>query len=413
MTSQTTDAGLQADADTILLDIVDLRRRLHRCPEIGLQLPRSQAILVEALQGLGLESRLGRTTTSVTAIIEGTGKPDPLDARAADRTIVLRADMDGLPLTEETDLEFASETPGAMHACGHDTHVAMLIGGAQLLLARRDQFSGRVVLMFQPGEEGYHGARYMIEEGLLDGIEGRPGSAAFALHISTRYQSGTLNLRHGPLLAAADRLIITVQGRGGHASAPHLAIDPITVAAELILAVQVMVTRTVDPFDPAVITIARVSSGTTNNIIPETAEIEGTMRTLSEVARTAVKDRIRQVAAGIGAAHGAAIEVQIDPGFPVTVNDRAITDLVRSVSAELAGPAATREMTAPIMGAEDFSYVLQRVPGMMAFLGARPAGLDEATSPMNHSNRVIFDESAMALGAATYAAVVLRHLGTG
>ena len=355
MTSQTTGAGLQADADTILLDIVDLRRRLHRCPEIGLQLPRSQAILVEALQGLRLESRLGRTTTSVTAIIEGTGKPDPLDARAADRTIVLRADMDGLPLTEETDLAFASETPGAMHACGHDTHVAMLMGGARLLLARRDQFSGRVVLMFQPGEEGYHGARYMIEEGLLEGIEGRPGSAAFALHISTRYETGTLNLRHGPLLAAADRLLMTIRGRGGHASSPHLAIDPITVAAQLILALQVMVTRTVDPFDPAVITIARVSSGTTNNIIPETAEIEGTMRTLSEVARTAVKDRIRQVAAGIGAAHGAAIEVQIDPGFPVTVNDRAITDLVRSVSAELAGPAATQEMTAPIMGAEDFS----------------------------------------------------------
>lgn len=413
MTSQTTDEGLRADADAILPDIVDLRRRLHRCPEIGLQLPRSQAILVEALQGLGLESRLGRTTTSVTAIIEGTGKPDPADARAADRTIVLRADMDGLPLTEETDLEFASETPGSMHACGHDTHVAMLVGGARLLLARRDQFSGRVVLMFQPGEEGYHGARYMIEEGLLDGIEGRPGSAAFALHISTRYETGTLNLRHGPLLAAADRLLITVLGRGGHASSPHLAIDPITVAAELILALQVMVTRTVDPFDPAIITIARVTSGTTNNIIPETAEIEGTMRTLSEVVRTSVKERIRQVAAGIGAAHGATIEVQVDPGFPVTVNDRAITDLVRSVSAGLAGPAATREMTAPIMGAEDFSYVLQRVPGMMAFLGARPAGLDEATSPMNHSNRVVFDESAMALGAATYAAVALRHLTGG
>ncbi len=413
MTSQTTDAGLRAEADAILPGIIDLRRRLHRCPEIGLQLPRSQAMLVEELRTLGLEPTLGRTTTSVTAIIEGTGKPDPADARATERTIVLRADMDALPLTEETDLEFASETPGSMHACGHDTHVAMLVGGARLLLARRDQFSGRVLLMFQPGEEGYHGARYMIEEGLLDGIEGRPGSAAFALHISTRYETGTLNLRHGPLLAAADRLLMTVRGRGGHASSPHLAIDPITVAAELILALQVMVTRTVDPFDPAVITIARVTSGTTNNIIPETAEIEGTMRTLSETVRTAVKDRIRQVAAGIGAAHGATIEVQIDPGFPVTVNDRAITDLVRSVSAELGGPAATREMTAPIMGAEDFSYVLQRVPGMMAFLGARPAGLDEATSPMNHSNRVVFDESAMALGAATYAAVALRHLGPG
>jgi len=415
VTIDASPAGLRADAEAILPEIRGLRRRLHRCPEVGLQLPRSQAILVEELRRLGLEPTLGRTTSSVTSIIEGTatspaGSSVPAADRPAGRTIVLRADMDGLPLTEETDLEFASETPGMMHACGHDTHVAMLVGGARLLLARRNWFAGRILLVFQPGEEGYHGARYMIEEGLLDEVEGRPGSAAFAIHISTRYPAETLNVRHGPLLAAADRLIITIRGRGGHASAPHLAVDPITVAAELILALQVMITRTVDPFDPAVVTIARVTSGTTNNIIPETAEIEGTMRTVSEIVRREVKDRIRRVAAGIGAAHGAAIEVQIEPGYPVTFNDRAFTDLVRSVSAELSGADATLEMAAPIMGAEDFSYVLERVPGMMLFLGARPAGLDEATSPMNHSNRVVFDEHSMALGAAMYAAVALRHV---
>jgi hippurate hydrolase len=436
MNDSTNPARLRADAQAILPEIIEVRRRLHRCPEVGLQLPRSQAIVIEELRRLGLEPVPGKTTTSVTAVIAGTRVGAPSAAGltgsaaaaagsaagsaagtpatgTADRTIVLRGDMDGLPLTEQTGLEFSSEMPGAMHACGHDTHVAMLLGAARLLAARRGDFAGRVVLMFQPGEEGYHGARFMIEEGLLEGIEARPGSAAFAIHISTRYPAETLNVRHDALLAAADRLIITIKGRGGHASAPHLAIDPITVAAELILALQVMVTRTVDPFDPAIVTIARVAAGTTNNIIPETAELEGTMRTVSETVRAALKDRIRQVAAGIGAAHGAEIEVQIEPGYPVTVNDRAFTDLVRTVSVELAGPDRTLEMDAPIMGAEDFSYVLQRIPGMMAFLGARPVGLEEATSPMNHSNLVIFDEHSMALGAATYAAVALRHLEGG
>jgi hippurate hydrolase len=318
--------------------------------------------------------------------------------------------MDALPLTEDTGLDFASEHPGVMHACGHDTHVSMVLGGARLLLDRRDRFTGRAVLMFQPGEEGHHGARFMIEDGLLDGIEGTAGGAAFAIHISTRYPTGTLNLRHGPLLAAADRLVFTVRGRGGHASAPFLAVDPITVAAELVLALQLMVTRTVDALDPAVLTIARVTAGTTNNIIPEIAELEGTLRTLSETVRSDVHGRIRQIAAGIAAAHGAEIDVLIDPGFPVTINDRSFTDLVREVARGLAGPDGTIEMDAPIMGAEDFSYVLQRVPGMMAFLGARPAGQDLATAPMNHSNVVVFDEAAMAIGAATYAAVALRHL---
>ncbi len=408
MANDVRPAALRAAAEAMLPSMIDVRRRLHRVPEIGLQIPKTQAIVAEEVRKLGLEPVLGRSTTSVTATIQGTGT-----GARADRTIVLRGDMDALPLTEESGLDFASEHPGVMHACGHDTHVAMVLGGARLLLDRRDRFAGRVVLMFQPGEEGHHGARVMIEDGLLDGIEGTAGAAAFAIHISTRYPTGTLNLRHGPLLAAADRLAFTVRGRGGHASAPFLALDPITVAAELILALQLMVTRTVDALDPAVITIARVTAGTTNNIIPETAELEGTLRTLSATVRSDVHERIRRVAAGIEVAHGAEIDVLIDPGFPVTVNDRGFTDLVREVAGGLAGPGATIEMGAPIMGAEDFSYVLQRVPGMMAFLGARPAGEDPATAPMNHSNVVVFDEASMAMGAATYAAVALRHLDAG
>ena len=406
MTTDLRPDAVLAQARSLLPEIVEVRRRLHRVPEVGLRLPKTQAITAEQVRALGLEPVLGRSTTSVVAVIQGT-KPGP----GADRTIVLRGDMDGLPLTEETGLAFSSEHAGSMHACGHDTHVAMLLGGARLLVDRREAFAGRAVLMFQPGEEGFHGAKVMIEDGFLEGIEGTPGAAAFALHISTRYPTGTLNVRHGALLAAADRLLLTVRGRGGHASAPFLALDPVTIAAELVIALQLMITRTVDALNPAVLTIARLSAGTTNNIIPPSAELEGTLRTLDEAVRAAVKDRIRQVAAGVGAAHGALIDVEIEPGYPVTYDDRAFTDLVRAVSAELVGPEATVEMDAPIMGAEDFSYVLQRVPGMMAFLGARPAGIDPATAPMNHSNLVVFDEPAMAVGAAAYAAVALRHLG--
>ncbi len=406
MTTPAAPTTLLADAQALLPSIIEVRRRLHRIPEIGLQLPKTQALVAEEVREVGLDPVLGRSTSSVTAVVDGAGA-----GSGSDRTIILRGDMDGLPLTEDTGLDFDSEHPGAMHACGHDTHVAMLLGAARLLRDRRDQFAGRVVLMFQPGEEGYHGARFMIEDGLLEGIGEAPGAAAFAIHISTRYPTGTINLRHGPLLAAADRLVITVRGRGGHASAPFLAVDPIAIAAELILALQLMVTRTVDALDPAVLTIARVSAGTTNNIIPETAELEGTLRTLSDAVRGEVQDRIRRVAAGIGAAHGAEIDVLVDPGYPVTVNDRAFTDLVRSVAAEVAGADSVLELEAPIMGAEDFAYVLHRVPGAMAFLGARPAGLDPATAPQNHSNIVVFDEAPLALGSATYAAVALRHLG--
>jgi hippurate hydrolase len=246
----------------------------------------------------------------------------------------------------------------------------------------------------------------MLDEGLLDG---GPVKGAFAIHIETRYDSGTINIRPGPELAAGDTIRITVHGRGGHASAPHLAADPIPVAAEIVLALQTMVTRRVHAFDPAVITIANIAAGTTTNIIPETAFMQGTMRTVSEEARAAVRGYIRQVVAGISAAHDMTADVQIEPGYPVTVNDADFTEIVRTVATELLGPAAVQTMPAPLMGSEDFSYILQRVRGAFAFLGARPAGLDPGAAPPNHSNRVVFDEGAMPVGAALYAAVALRR----
>jgi amidohydrolase len=395
---------LLAAAQAILPDVIDVRRRLHRRPEIGLQLPLTQAVILEALAGLGIEARPGGTTTSVVGVIEGS-RPGP--------TILLRGDMDGLPLTEDTGLAFASEHAGAMHACGHDTHVAMLVGAARLLQARRDELAGRVLLMFQPGEEGWHGARFMLEEGLLEeGAHGLGGvERAVAIHISTRYPANTFALRPGPLMASADFIRGVVRGRGGHASTPHLSLDPIPTAAELVLALQAAVTRSVDVFDPAVITIARISGGTTNNIIPESVEIEGTIRTVSPASRDRAGEIVRRVAAGVAATHGTTVEVEVERGYPVTMCDPEVTEWVRGLAAELAGEDGVQLLRDPIMGAEDFSYVTERVPGVMAFLGARPADVDEATAPQNHSNLVVFDEGSMALGVALYAAAALDFLG--
>jgi amidohydrolase len=393
-------ASLRAAAEAALPDVIAVRRRLHRRPEIGLQLPETQAVVADELRALGLDPRLGVSTTSVVAVIDGE-QPGP--------TTLLRADMDALPLTEDTGLDFASEVAGVMHACGHDTHVAMLLGAARLLVERQAELRGRALLMFQPGEEGKHGARFMLEEGLLEeGLHGAGDVArAFAIHISTRYASGVVALRPGAMMASADRIEATVRGRGGHASTPHLALDPVTVTAELILALQSMITRRVDAFDPAVLTITRLAGGTTNNIIPPSVLIEGTFRTVSETQRASVRAWVEQVAAGIAAAHGAEIDLLIEPGYPVTMNDPGITAWIRSLAVAIAGESLVDDLAAPVMGAEDFSYVTQRVPGMMAFLGARSAELDAATAPQNHSNLVVFEEAPMATGVALYAAAAL------
>ena len=388
-------------AQKLMPQVVALRRDIHRQPERGLQLPRTQQSVLAALDGLGLAVRTGSAVSSVVATLDGS-RPG--------RTILLRGDMDALPLTEDTGLDFVSRSDGVMHACGHDTHVAMLAGAARLLAEHRDRFAGRVVFMFQPGEEGFHGARYMLDEGLLDAQGAEPVSAAFALHITTQFRSGTINLRGGPQMASSDTLRITVHGAGGHASAPHDALDPIPVACEITQALQTMVTRRVSVFDPAVVTVARISAGTTSNIIPETAEIEGTIRALSEQTRAVVGANVVQVAEGIAAAHGVTVTVEIEGGYPVTVNDPGFAEFTTSVAVGLLGADRVSTMPSPIMGAEDFSYVLARVPGAMAFLGGCPPELDPAQAPANHSNRVVFDEQAMATGVATYAAVALHHL---
>ncbi|MBK9181260.1 MAG: amidohydrolase [Acidimicrobiales bacterium] len=383
-------ADLQADA-------VALRRRIHRHPELGLDLPRTQAAVLESLDGLGLALATGEATTSVVATLDG-GRPGP--------TVLLRADMDALPMPEDTGLEFASEVDGAMHACGHDAHTSMLVTAVRLLAARRDDLPGRVVFMFQPGEEGHHGARVMLDEGLLDGDA--PPSYAFAIHVTPSIPAGMVSTKGGPMMASADELQIVVRGRGGHASMPHLALDPVPVACEIVQALQTMVTRRVDVFDPAVVTIGSIRAGTTTNVIPETAVLQGTVRTVSEGARRRVLDGVRRVAENVAAAHDAQADVVVNEGYPVTVNDDGAAVFAAGVARDLLGDRAVVIQPTPVMGAEDFSYVLQRVPGAMVFLGMHPGG--RGTVAPNHSNRMVIDEGPMAAGAALYAAVALRRL---
>jgi len=272
-------AALRDEAAALLDDVVALRRDLHRRPELGLDLPRTQARVLEALDGLPLTVRTGDRLSSVVADLDG-DRPGP--------TVLLRGDMDALPVTEDTGLDYASEVPGAMHACGHDVHTAMLVGAARLLAARRREIAGRVRFLFQPGEEGQGGAALAIEEGVLDAGDGaEPVSWAFAIHQSPSFPSGMVATRPGPIMASADEFHVTLRGRGGHASMPHLANDPVPVACEVVQAIQTWVTRRVDVFEPAVVTVGRIAAGTTTNVIPETARLDGTVRAVSPRTRDA------------------------------------------------------------------------------------------------------------------------------
>jgi amidohydrolase len=387
---------LLAEAARVFPDIVELRRRLHRTPELGLQLPETQARVLEQLDGLGLDIRTGAEVSSVVADLEG-------DATGA--TVLLRADMDALPMPEDTGLEFESSVDGAMHACGHDAHTAMLVGAARLLAERREALHGSVRFMFQPGEEGFHGARYMIDDGALAGVD-----AAFALHVSPNLPSSTIWTKGGALMASADVLEITVTGKGGHASTPYLANDPMTVAAEIVQAVQVLVTRRINAFDPVVVTITKINAGTTNNVIPEHVEMVGTLRAVSEGGRKQAVDAITRLVEGIAGAYDMRARLHVEPGYPVTVNNDDSAAFTLRVATDLLGAEGSARMPAPVMGAEDFSYVLQQRPGAMAFLGVCPPGEHPARAHACHSNRMMLDEQALGAGVAMYAALAIEYL---
>jgi hippurate hydrolase len=395
--SQNPEALLD-EARKLLPEVVRLRRQIHRHPEVGLTLPHTQGAVIDALGDLNLQITTGKQLSSVVAVLEGA---------SAGRTVLLRADMDALKIREASGLDYASEIDGAMHACGHDTHTAMLVGAARLLAMHRDHIAGRIIFAFQPGEEGYAGARLMIEEGLLDRY-GKP-DGAFAIHITPRPPSGAVFSRPGPAMAGEGKFRIAIKGRAGHPAEPHNAIDPIPIASEVVLALQTYVTRRVKVFEPAVVTVTAIQAGSHEvGAIPEEANLTGTIRAVSEETRLHLFGSVRDLAIKIASAHGAEAEVRVDAGYPPAVNNPDIVEVIGKVSRELFGKDHFRLLPTPIMHSEDFSYILQRIPGAMAFLGARPEGQGDIADI--HSPQMILNEDAMAVGVALHASVALHLL---
>lgn len=386
-------------------DLVRLRRDLHRHPEIGNDLPDTQQRVLAELADLPLEIHCGESLSSVVAVLRGTGPSPAGDDRPV---VLLRGDMDALPVAEEAPVDYASQVPGVMHACGHDLHVAALVGAARVLTELRDRLAGDVVFMFQPGEEGPGGAEPMLAEGLLEAA-GRRVDAAYAWHAcSAELPRGQWTSRPGPQYAAADEVHLVVRGEGGHGSAPHRARDPIPAACELVLALQAAVTRSFDPFDPVVLTVGRICAGTKDNIIPDTAELAATVRTLSAAHRARMVEVVARVARGVGEAHGVEVEVDHRLCYPVTVNDEAEHDLAVATVRDLFGPGAWTPLAEPDLGAEDMAFVMEQVPGAYLVLGACPAD-DPATAPDNHSPRAVFDDAVLADAAAWLAEMALRR----
>jgi hippurate hydrolase len=386
--------------------VISLRRAIHADPELGLDCGRTTDKIRAALAGLPLELRQGPSTSGLVAILRGGGDNG--------RSVLLRGDMDALAMQEDTGLPFASRNAGMMHACGHDAHSAMLVGAARALAARREQLPGSVAFMFQPGEEGHHGARLMMEDGLLDDVlPGRRPDAAFAIHVWPTLPHGVVATRVGPLMASADTLRATITGKGGHAAMPFDSLDPIPVACEIVMALQAHIARAVPPTDPAILSITRIVAGTAHNVVPGSAELLGTVRTLSEGRRRAVGDAFRRIVEHVAAAHGLRGEAQIDEGYPVTMNDQRAAALVRRCVEEVATHEAWLELEAPTMGAEDFAYVLRDVPGAMVFLGVAPNGVDAATNPPLHNTRMTVDETVLARGVALHCAFADRFLARG
>ncbi|MFI7382401.1 M20 family metallopeptidase [Streptomyces sp. NPDC049813] len=385
-------------------DLVALRRALHRTPELGLTLPRTQERVLTALDGLPLEITLGTGLSSVTAVLRG-GRPGG--------AVLLRGDMDALPVTENSGVAYASRVPGAMHACGHDLHTAGLVGAATLLAERREHLHGDVVFMFQPGEEGHNGAGAMIEEGVLEAA-GRPLDAAFALHVAAnKLPGGLVATRPGTVTSASDVLRVTVRGRGGHGSTPASAQDPVPVACEIVTALQTWVTRRFDVFDPVVVTVGTFHAGTQQNVIPETATFEATVRSYSEAAHARLVEGLPRLARGIARAHGVEAEVAYDVQYPVTVNDPGETAFALDTARELLGPTQVWQAPDPANGSEDFAFVLQRTPGAMLLVGAAPEGVDAVSAPMNHSPRAVFDDRVLQRQAALLTVLAEERLARG
>jgi hippurate hydrolase len=379
----------------------EIRRDLHQIPEFALDLPKTQARILASIEGLG-EITLGKSLSSIVLHIKG-ANPGP--------TVLLRADMDALKVVEETNLPYAS-TNGYMHACGHDLHMAGAIGAAHLLATHRDKLSGDVIIWFQPGEEGHHGADVMIEEGMLE-ISGSKPIAAYGLHVFTSMPLGLIASKPGPMMASAGDLHATFYGSGGHGSMPWLSKDPVTPMIESISALQNLLNKRFDQFDPVILNVGWIRAGddATTNVIADTASFGATVRTFSEENTKKLQELAPKLIRSIADGFSVKADVSFGRATRVLMNDTKAVEIVEEVAKELVGPTGYMPMQKPIAGGEDFASIVAEVPGAFVFVGACPKEIDYTKAPTNHSAKAQFDDSVLPLCSALLASLAFRHLG--
>ena len=387
-------------AQSMLPELQSLRRKLHQIPEFGLELPNTLKVILDEISPLG-EITLGKSITSAVLHIKG-DLPGP--------TVLLRADMDALAVIEDTGVPYAS-TNGFMHACGHDLHMAMGVGAAKILASRKSELKGEVIIFFQPGEEGHHGADVMIEEQALM-VSGSKPIRAYGLHVFSSYPLGMMGSRSGPLMASAGDLLVTVTGSGGHGSMPWLSKDPISVLNEIMTALQTMVTKRFSAFDPVIVNIGWVRAGdtATTNVIPETASFGATVRVFSEENATKLKQYTQELVDSIATGFGLSATVEFTRATKVLMNDPQAISSVEKVTSELFGASRYINLPTPIAGGEDFASIVSEVPGAFVFMGACPLGTDHTTAATNHSNKAVFDDSVLGDGAALLASLAVDAL---
>jgi len=382
--------GLEAEVAALTGQVVSWRRDFHRHPEVAFKEKRTSTVIRKFLESLGLGVR-SAAGTGLVAVLEG---------KRRGRTVALRADMDALPLQEEGGKEYGSLNKGAAHACGHDGHMAMMMAAAKVLTGRRRDFSGRVVFLFQPAEEKPPGGGMkMVEEGALEGVD-----AVFGLHLWQTFPTGKIGIIPGPMMAQADNFDLTVQGKGGHGAMPHTAVDPIVAAAQIVVNCQTIVSRSVDPLKPCVVTFGTINGGTTHNIIPAEVALSGTVRTFDLAVQALARRRLREITKETAKAFGASCRVKYEVGYPAVVNDAAMVDFAVGVAKRVLGKDCLQRFD-PIMGGEDFAYYLQKVPGAFIFLGAG----DGREFPHHHPAFDI-DEKALPMGVLLLASLALEYL---
>ena len=393
--------ALLAEAAGWAQTLIGIRRELHQIPEFALDLPKTQARILAAIEGLG-EITLGKDLTSIALVIRG-GKPGP--------TVLLRADMDALKVEEKTGLEYAS-TNGFMHACGHDLHMAGAIGAAQILASHKDELNGDVLIWFQPGEEGHHGADVMIDEGMLELTGSRP-VAAYGLHVFTSLPLGAIACKPGPLMASAGDLHVTFHGSGGHGSMPWLSKDPVTPMVEAIAALQNLINKSFDQFDPVILNVGWIRAGddATTNVIADSASFGATVRTFSEVNTKKLHELAPKLIHSIADGFGLSAEVEFGRATKVLMNDPASVERVERVAKSLVGEAGYVPMQNPLAGGEDFASIVAEVPGAFVFVGACPPQIDYQTAPTNHSAKATFDDSVLPLCSSLLVSLAMEHLG--